>query len=193
MVSADITYQPNLSEIFGLPVAVELRSATDLARQSNALEHFLKFILAEQERVGKKSWGAAFQSTEKVDTKDALFPAAMSPWLVDTIQIIDTRKKALSTIDTGSNAEQRKMLDTAEMLASFLADIAARRRPQINIDEEGRSSFASVLDDFYFHLTVDAPGKLTWFARVNGVEYFDEGVAFEGRSFPPQLRQIFAA
>jgi hypothetical protein len=117
----------------------------------------------------------------------------MSPWLVDTIEIVETHRRALSSLSPDAKDAQLKTLATAEMLASFLADISSRRRPQLSIDDEGRPSFASALEDFYLHLTVDAPGLLTWFARVRGVEYFDEGVAFVGRSFPPQLKQIFAA
>jgi hypothetical protein len=78
------------------------------------------------------------------------------------------------------------------MLTPFLSEIDARRRPQLNFDEDGRASFATATDDFYINLTVDSANRLTWYAVVRGAEYFAESVAFDGRKVPAELRTIFA-
>jgi ribulose-5-phosphate 4-epimerase/fuculose-1-phosphate aldolase len=53
-------------------------------------------------------------------------------------------------------------------------------------------TFATATDDFYIHLTVDEPKRLTWYAVVGGTEHFDEGVAFDGRRLPSGLAQLFS-
>lgn len=192
MITADLAYPTSFEDVFHRPLAAEVRKATDLAARTDALDRFIKSIIAEARRGGGTT-SAVLDAKQAPDETDehAPSPAAMSPWLVDTMKIVEAHRRALSTLN--AKDKQIETLATAEMLASFLADITPRRRPQLSIDDEGRPSFASALDDFYLNLTVDAPGLLTWFARVRGVEYFDEGVAFGGRSFPPQLKQIFAA
>jgi hypothetical protein len=113
--------------------------------------------------------------------------SGMAPWLVDTIAVIDTHRKAAV-----QSPQQDQVLDTAEMLASFLADIDQRRRPQLNIDAEGQPSFATSLDDFYIHLTVDEPNLLTWYSTVRGAEHFNERVVFDGRRLPTSLKHLFS-
>jgi hypothetical protein len=192
MDAVDLTYKENFFAILNAPMAAEVRTDTDLAARSAALEHFLKSVLARQQPVQSKSRIDAPQAREDAENENPPL-ATMGPWLVDTMKVIDTHRKVLSQLNAKSRDSRRRMLETAEMLAFFLADISPRRRPQIHIDDEGHPGFASALADFYFHLTVDAPGLVTWYAKVNGVEHFHEGVAFEGRSFPPQLKQLFAA
>jgi hypothetical protein len=174
-------------------LAAELRKATDLTARTNELERFIKSLIAEAKRTGGTSSAIADTKQAEKETSEQAPPATMSPWLVDTMETIEMHRRALSSLNPNARNNEIKTLATAEMLASFLADIMPRRRPQLSIDDEGRPSFASALEDFYLHLTVDAPGLLTWFARVHGVEYFDEGVAFGGRSLPPQLKQVFGA
>jgi hypothetical protein len=194
MLTADLAYLTSLEDVLQRPLTAEIRKATDLTPRTAALERFIKSVLAEAKRGGTSSAVADAKQAQNATNENALpLPATMSPWLVDTIEIIETHRRVLSSLNANARDTQIKTLATAEMLASFLADVTPRRRPQLSIDDEGRPSFASALQDFYFHLTVDAPGLLTWFARVRGVEHFDEGVAFGGRSFPPQLKQIFAA
>jgi hypothetical protein len=147
----------------------------------------------------KDPWAGLIEALANAKAREGVQPATapthpgpkltgMSPWLVDTMKIIDThRQSALGDIDA-----QMRLLDTAEMLASFLVDIEPRRRPQLNIDAGGQPSFATALDDFYIHLTVDEPNLLTWYATVRGAEHFDEDVAFDGRKLPANLKQLFS-
>jgi hypothetical protein len=114
----------------------------------------------------------------------------MNPWLVDAMTIIDVHRKGVAG-DQRAGAI-RPLLESAEMLASFIAEIGSRRRPQLNIEPDGRPTFATATDEFYIHLTVDEPNRLTWYAVVGGTEYFDERVAFDGRRLPSGLAQLFA-
>jgi hypothetical protein len=116
----------------------------------------------------------------------------MAPWLLDAIQVIDTHRQMLKSRNVDLQDPAMKRLDLAEMLASFLADIDARRRPQLNIDDEGEPSFATALDDFYINLTVDGPDLITWYANVKGADHFNERVAFDGRKIPTALKALFA-
>ena len=80
--------------------------------------------------------------------------------------------------------------NTAEMLAVFLSQADAGRRTVFAVDDLGRPTFSANKGGFYLHLTVDGPGKLTWFAEVDGVEHFHDNVLFDGRHLPQSLRAI---
>jgi hypothetical protein len=83
-------------------------------------------------------------------------------------------------------------LDAAEYLTAFFASWPVARRPQLGIDAEGRPTFAAKVRDFYLHLTIDEPQKLTWYAVVEGNELFQEDVAFDGTQMPPDLAKFAA-
>jgi hypothetical protein len=168
-----------------VPAAAEVRAATDLVKDpfGRLLEVMEK---ARVKQAPPLATSALFDlAGSKIDSL-----AGMSSWLVGTMQIIDAHRRYLNGI--GGDPLISRSLDTAEMLASFLADISPRRRPQLNIDFDGRPSFATSVDDFYIHLTVDNPNQLTWYAVVRGAEHFDEGVAFNGRKLPADLKQLFS-
>jgi hypothetical protein len=166
------------------PAAAEVRTATDLVKDPYG--RLLNFMASA--RIKQASLATSAPSNPAAPKVTSL--SGMSPWLVDTMQIIDAHRQDLN--GTAGNPLLSKSLDTAEMLASFLADISPRRRPQLNIDSDGRPSFATALDDFYIHLTVDEPNQLTWYAVVRGAEHFDERVAFNGRKLPADLKQLFS-
>jgi hypothetical protein len=63
-------------------------------------------------------------------------------------------------------------------------------RPTFAVDSLGRPTFAARSKDFYLHLTVDRADRITWFAEVDSVEYFDDDVEFKGRKLPEQLSSI---
>jgi hypothetical protein len=166
------------------PTAAEVRTATDLVKDPYG--RLLDFIAKAQiKQAPPSATSAPSDSAPKITSL-----SGMSPWLLDTVRIIDAYRRYLN--GTAGDTLIARSLDTAEMLASFLADIPPRHRPQLNIDSDGRPSFATVLDDFYIHLTVDEPNQLTWYAVVRGAEHFDEGVAFNGRKLPADLKQLFS-
>ena len=168
-----------------LPFA-EVRAATDLAK-----DPWGDFIEVLTKASSQKQKASATTAADGASQAEEISPlAGMNPWLIDTMAIIDAHRKRLA----GKQNEKavRPLLESAEMLASFITDIGARRRPQLNIEPSGRPTFATATDDFYIHLTVDEPKRLTWYAVVGGTEHFDEGVAFDGRKLPSALAQLFA-
>jgi hypothetical protein len=170
----------------------EVRAATDLAKDPWA--GFIEILTkaGAQKQTGSATTAAKNGTlTGRAGSVEEGPPlAGMNPWLVDTMAIIDAHRKGLA----GNQNERtvRLLLESAEMLASFITDISARRRPQLNIEPSGRPTFATATDDFYIHLTVDEPKRLTWYAVVGGTEHFDEGVAFDGRRLPSGLVQLFS-
>jgi hypothetical protein len=180
--ATDATPSYDALSAFLLPPLAEIRVGTDLAKDPwGRLLEVLENTNARQNPSSSAADKSALRQEDQL--------SGMNPWLIDTIEIIDAQRQALNSV---ADKEQKlSLLDTAEMLASYICDIAPRRRPQLNIEPEGRPSFATALDDFYIHLTVDEPNKLTWYATVRGAEYFDEGVAFDGRKLPEGLKQLF--
>jgi hypothetical protein len=116
----------------------------------------------------------------------------MTPWLKDTMQIVACQRGFFTAHCAGNElVKSLGALKTAEMLASLLADVPPNRRPQLNLDEEHRPSFATTTKNFYLYLTVDEPELLTWYAVVNNEELFEEKVSFTGRRLPDKLKKIF--
>jgi hypothetical protein len=176
-----------LDNVLRTPFA-EIRAGTDLIK--DPWGGFIEILTkpSAQPTTTTAKQGDSLGETSPSETGPPL--AGMNQWLVDTMGIIDTHRKGLA----GQQHERgvRSLLDSAEMLASFITDIGPRRRPQLNIEPSGRPAFATATDDFYIHLTVDEPNRLTWYAVVRGTEHFDEGVAFDGRKLPPGLAQLFS-
>jgi hypothetical protein len=183
----------DLDRLLSVPFA-EVRPATDLAKDPWG-QIIDKLTGATNPQRHKASAAArVLEPGTSIGETDLLRDgpplAGMNPWLVDTMAIIDAHRKGLA----GNQYERtvRSLLESAEMLASFITDISASRRPQLNIEPSGRPTFATATDDFYIHLTVDEPKRLTWYAVVGGTEHFDEGVAFDGRRLPSGLAQLFS-
>jgi hypothetical protein len=170
----------------------EVRTATDLAKDPWA--GFIEVLTkagAQKQNASATTAAKDGTSTGRAGSDEEGPPlAGMNPWLVDTMAIIDAHRKGLAGNQNERTA--RSLLESAEMLALFITDISARRRPQLNIEPSGRPTFATATDDFYIHLTVDEPKRLTWYAVVGGTEHFDEGVAFDGRRLPSGLAQLFS-
>jgi hypothetical protein len=116
----------------------------------------------------------------------------MSPWLADAIEIISVQRGRLSNA-TEAGQQAFGLLDDAEMLAALFAGSDPRKRPQLNIMTDGRPSFATSTNDFYLHVMVDKPKRLTWYATVGGHEYFHDDVPFDGRRLPQELRELVSA
>jgi hypothetical protein len=178
-----------LDKALCLPHA-EVRGATDLAK--DPWGQFIEVLTkASAQKLNAPALTTAEKSGAETPRAGDLGPplAGMNPWLVDTMTIIDAGRKSFA----GGQQEKAvlPLLTSAEMLASFITEIGAGRRPQLNIEPSGRPTFATATDDFYIHLTVDAPNRLTWYAVAGGAEHFDEGVAFDGRRLPPALAHLF--
>jgi hypothetical protein len=122
----------------------------------------------------------------------ALGPLYFDPWLFETLFVIESYRGVESGWDGDmATAPSNTALKGAEMLSAFLALSDADRRPDLCVDSMGRPTFATNIDDFYIHLTVDAAGKLTWYAVENGVERFADDVEFNGREVPNELANLF--
>jgi hypothetical protein len=176
-----------LDKMLTAPFA-EVRSATDLSK--DPWGQLIQMLAKDRRKASPTTiasnlgWGR-----EEIAEKDPPL-AGMNPWLIDTMTVVDTGRRRLAGAE--NEGPGRLLLDSAEMLASFITDISPRRRPVLNIEPGGRPTFATATDDFYIHLTVDAPNRLTWYAFVGGAEHFDEGVAFDGRKLPPELARLFS-
>jgi hypothetical protein len=117
------------------------------------------------------------------------FSVETSPWLLDAMEVISVQRDRLSK-ETESGRLAFALLDDAEMLAALFAGSDSRRRPQLNILPDGRPSFATSTMDCYLHVTVDEPKRITWYALIDGREYFHENIPFDGRRLPDELRRL---
>jgi hypothetical protein len=118
-----------------------------------------------------------------------LFTSRYSPWLTAVLSAIAGYREVQEGWD-GIDAPTplQGTLDTAEMLATYLNN--APVKPAFSVDALGRPTFSSNADEFYVHLTIDEPERLTLFAEINGVEHFFDGIEFNGRKAPEQLSII---
>jgi len=112
-----------------------------------------------------------------------------SPWLALVLAEIASYRQVQPGWDgIDAAVPSHEALDTAEMLAVFLNNAEAKMI--FAVDALGRPTFAARSDDFYLHLTVDGPERITWFAEVSGVEHFHDEVEFTGRRLPSELAAI---
>jgi hypothetical protein len=166
----DTTAIQELQKLFELDKyrAAEVRTAADLIPKWD-------WELSLPESLVSSSSGRDL--TSQADTK-------MSPWLQDAMASIEKYR---------NSAPPDARLDDAENIASLLADSIASRRPQLNMSEDGIPSFATSVENFYIHITIDRPHTLTWFAMTDGREYFAEDVPFDGRGLPQEIRELLYA
>ncbi len=124
------------------------------------------------------------------DTRERhVFVSSFTPWLKDVLSSIAEFRRVREGWDgIDSVVPSQGALDSAEMLAVHLKDAA--QRLVFTVDPLGRPTFLSNADDFYVHLTVDAPGRLTLFAEVDGSEHFFDNIEFNGRKAPDELASI---
>jgi hypothetical protein len=178
-----------LDHMLSVPFA-EVRPATDLVKDPWGL--FIEVLASAQKPKSASTAAAEHHGAMKASIALEAEPPLgnMSPWLIDAMTIIDAHRKSI----VGSQSERtvRLLLDSAEMLASFIAEVTPRRRPQVNIEPSGRPTFGTATEDFYINLTVDEPNRLTWYAVVGETEHFNEGVAFDGRKLPAGLAHLFS-
>jgi hypothetical protein len=103
-------------------------------------------------------------------------------WLSDTLGIISREL---------DGAENEGLKNASEALAYYFAAVDFQRRPQLMVDDYGTPSFATVTRrGFYFHLTVDTPERLSFYAVDAEVENYAEGVCFDYKDFPKQLKGL---
>jgi hypothetical protein len=119
-------------------------------------------------------------------------PPVFDSWMFETLFIIDSFRNVSDGWDgSTARAPSRAALHGAEMLTAYLAVSTPERRPTLCVDALGRPAFATNIPNFYVHLTVDEAGRLTWYAVSEGVEYFDDDVAFDGHRLPESLGSLF--
>lgn len=118
-----------------------------------------------------------------------LFLSQYTPWLKSVLASISEFRNVQEGWD-GVDAlpPSQGTLDTAEMLATYLNN--APTKPTFSVDAYGRPTFWCNSPDFYVHLTIDSPERLTLFAEIEGVEYFADQIEFNGRRAPDQLSII---
>jgi hypothetical protein len=103
-------------------------------------------------------------------------------WLSDTLGIISREL---------DGAENDGLKNASEALAYYFAAVDFQRRPQLMVDDCGTPSFATVTRrGFYFHLTVDTPERLSFYAVDANIENYAEGVCFDHKDFPKQLKGL---
>jgi hypothetical protein len=178
MPALDATYQINLLQLLSQQPPAEVQTSTSISE-------IPQLLLFASEKPHQRLVSIAEPAK---DTKPQL---KMVPWLADTMEIIEAQRQFRKGVAGSDVGRVSRVFVTAEMLASLLASVPSNRRPQMNVDEEGIPSFATVTQDFYLHLTVDAPERLTWYAVAKENEYFQENVAFEGQALPQDLKQLF--
>jgi hypothetical protein len=139
---------------------------------------------------------AATQSrgTAKVeDDANQIAHIKMSPWLADTMATIGEQRDYIASHRHGDvRACSEEILNTAQLAAALLSSMPPARRPQLSFDNKDSASFATATREYYMHLTVDEPNRLTWFAEVGGNEYFTENCPFDGRRLPEELRRLLS-
>ncbi|WP_146073991.1 hypothetical protein [Methylobacterium sp. 190mf] len=170
------------------PVAAEVRTATDrpfpfVSNQGrSAPEQFLAPNKAATDAASEQSDMIAAGLSTLHDGS-----AFFDPWFSRTMGIL-ADARVPSELDA---AQHQELIGTAEMLAAFLVEIDPAVRPQLMVDEDGNASYGTSIDGFYLNLTIDSPGKITWYAVVNDKEHFGEGASFSGRRLPEPLRDLF--
>ncbi|GEM_PF-4591808 len=117
---------------------------------------------------------------------------AHDPWLLETKQVIANHRDLPPGWDgLEAIAPSRECLDAAEALAQLISARPMSVRPRFAVDSKGCPSFASYTDHFYLHLTVDGPKRLSWYAVVDGEEFFEDDIAFDGVEMPQPLDELF--
>jgi hypothetical protein len=168
-VAIDTTYQSvPLDHEREIPFLA--RTATDIQKPSLETESTIAF-------------------THNSQNESVVFSCLRSPWLVATLSSISDFRGAEHGWDgIDAAAPGHPVLDTAEMLTAHFN--GAPIRPTFSVDALGRPTFSSTAENFYLHLTIDAPERLTWYAEVDGEEFFQDNVQFGGRKLPPDLANI---
>lgn len=133
----------------------------------------------------------ARETSPPLSTFSAQPSAAHDGWLSETLERIERYRTYVDGWD-GREAPgpDAGSLATSEYLTAFFADWPTSQRPKLALDMDGIPTFAAKTDEFYLHLKVEGPGLLTWFAVVDGQEYFKDDVSFDGSSLPGELASL---
>jgi hypothetical protein len=177
------THPPSLLGLLSKSNPAVVASATDVV---SALEQ-----LIEVDDSAVNVTTATVKHAHPVYLREPVARSELDPWFHKTIAAISSYRGVKDGWDGhDAVAPSKRSLDTAEMLAVFLSQAREDWRPVFSVDALGRPSFSSNSNGFYLHLTVDEPGKLTWFAELDGVEHFQDDVPFNGRRLPESLQAI---
>jgi hypothetical protein len=176
----DSTAQAVFYELLS-PTAIETRTAGDLFNSKD---------------FGANVWSGRFQvvsdGTSTVP-ENAESKPQISPWIVSTLGLISEQNASIEKRASGSELKKLKgIVDSAQMAMILMSSAPSSRRPQLNFTDDDTASFGTAVKGFYLHISIEMPGRLTWFADVGGEEHFAEKVAFDGRSLPKELRRILS-
>ena len=162
------------------------RSALDLQRSPPSITRAGNDIRAPFRESGNR---VARLTGSAQKTGRILYLGSHTPWLNHILSSISDYRNVREGWDGQDAAVPvAGTLDTAEMLAVYLNN--AQTKLAFAVDALGRPTFSSNADDYYIHLTIDAPERLTLFAEIDGVEYFYDNVEFTGRKAPDELSSI---
>lgn len=101
-------------------------------------------------------------------------------WLTQTLRLIIDQRGTLSS----------EMLDTAETVAKYLTRMNISPMPQLAFDEDGKPHFAAFVGEFYLSLSVDNPGRITFFAVLQDEEFFAANVSIDSNHVPYEMAAL---
>ncbi|MFK5598242.1 hypothetical protein ACFZ8E_14790 [Methylobacterium sp. HMF5984] len=169
------------------PVAAEVRTAGD--RPTPYVHNRAKPVRGQKLVRNRAATDASSDHGETLSTSipvsdvDRTF---FDPWFSRTMELLAAAREPAAP----DAKERAAIIDTAEMLAAFLSEVDPSFRPQLMVDEDGNASYGTSVEDYYLNLTIDLPGKITWYAVVDNKEYFEESAPFNGRNLPKLLRNV---
>ena len=115
-------------------------------------------------------------------------PTIRDRWFEKTLGVLEAYRHYSAGWDgLAAKAPDKGSLLTAEYLTALFATWPSPRRPQLALDVDGRPTFGAKTGNYYLHLTVDAPGVLTWYATKDADEFFQDEVKFAGAALPAEL------
>lgn len=199
-VSTETADQTDFSpgSIHGIRPAVT-RSATDVVSPwLQIIEFNSKRCLAYTGTWTRPDSGRAGTT---VTAKDSTAPAGAKPWqLLNRSWATETLSHIRSFYGklkgwNGENASAPEVsaLNSAELLTALFDQYGEDLQIKFAVDSDGLPTFATLVDGFYLHLTIDNQNHITWLAELNGSDHFEAEVPFSGEALPDSLRRLLAA
>lgn len=113
------------------------------------------------------------------------FHRSIDPWLRESLSAIEYLRNA------GSEAAYERV-ETALYAIQHFSAVPISIRPILALGDDDVPSFATSIADTYLHLTIDHPGKMTWYATIGDEEFFAEDVDFDGEILPNEVEYLLA-